>query len=78
MKSRRMKQKSPAHRARSKDSQRGAAVVELGLVMALVMLLVVGILDMGRAIHAYSSLTHAAGRAAGYGSFPVSSSLSHT
>jgi hypothetical protein len=69
-----MEQESPAHRARKKDPQRGAATVELGLVMALVMMLVVGIIDMGRAIHAYSSLTHAAGRAARWAA--VRSSLS--
>jgi Flp pilus assembly protein TadG len=74
MSSRRMEQESPAHRARKKDPQRGAATVELGLVMALVMMLVVGIIDMGRAIHAYSSLTHAAGRAARWAA--VRSSLS--
>jgi len=60
----RMQRESRERAARTKDRQRGAAVVELALVMALVMLLVVGIVDMGRAIHAYSSLTHAAGRAA--------------
>ena len=61
---RRTEQAAPVTTARDKDLQRGAATVELGLVMALVMLLVVGIVDMGRAIHAYSALTHAAGRAA--------------
>ena len=51
-------------KTRRNGREHGGTVLELGLVIALVMVLCVGIIDMGRAIHAYSALTHAAGRAA--------------
>lgn len=42
------------------DKQRGAAAVELALVLPLVLLLVFGIIDFGRAWHMQVALTQAA------------------
>ena len=51
-------QVSPAGRVRAAD--RGAAAVEFALVLPLLLLLVFGIIDFGRAINAQITLTQAA------------------
>jgi Flp pilus assembly protein TadG len=44
----------------SKDSQRGAAAVEFALVLPVLVLLVMGIMELGRAYNAKITLTEAA------------------
>lgn len=41
-------------------SERGAAAVEFGLVLPILLVLLLGIIDFGRAYHAQITLTHAA------------------
>ena len=46
--------------ARRKDGERGAAAVEFALVLPILLLLVFGIIDFGRALNAQLTLTQAA------------------
>jgi Flp pilus assembly protein TadG len=48
------------HRRRATDRQSGAAAVELALVLPILLVLVFGIVDFGRAYNATISLTQAA------------------
>jgi Flp pilus assembly protein TadG len=48
------------HRSRAADRQAGAAAVELALVLPILLVLVFGIIDFGRAYNAKISLTQAA------------------
>jgi Flp pilus assembly protein TadG len=47
-------------RARRKDGDRGAAAVEFALVLPILLLLVFGIIDFGRALNAQLTITQAA------------------
>jgi len=47
-------------RARRKDRDRGAAAVEFALVLPILLLLVFGIIDFGRALNAQLTITQAA------------------
>ncbi len=49
---------------RNKKRQRGVVTVELGLILPLFALLFIGVIDMSRAMLAYSTLTHASQKAA--------------
>jgi Flp pilus assembly protein TadG len=53
-------------KGRNKKRQRGAVTVELGLILPLFALLFIGVIDMSRAMLAYSTLTHASQKAARY------------
>jgi Flp pilus assembly protein TadG len=44
----------------SRDSERGAAFVEMAIILPVLLILVVGIMDFGRAYNANISVTHAA------------------
>jgi len=50
------------------SSRRGQSTLELALVLPLLLLLVLGIVDLGRVFVASNSLTHASREAARYGS----------
>lgn len=52
--------------------QRGASLVETALVMGILILLAIGVGDLGRAFHSYIVITNAAREGARYGSrFPA-------
>jgi len=49
------------HRApRANGRQKGQAVIEFAMAVGVMMLLVVGLFDLGRAVAAYSAVSHAA------------------
>jgi len=53
-------------------NQRGAALVEMALVLGLLLLLVMGIVDLGRAYNSYITITNASREGARYASrFPT-------
>lgn len=54
---------SPPHRRNA-----GQSIVELALLLPVLMLLVVGVFDLGRAFHALITITNAAREGARYGS----------
>lgn len=43
----------------AKRCQRGQSVVEIALIMPLVLMLILGTLDLGRAVYAHTALAHA-------------------
>lgn len=49
----------PMRRGRSRDRSRGAVAVETALLLPLLLLIVFGIIDFGRAYNAKQALTHA-------------------
>ena len=56
---------------RMRDDQRGADLVELALVFPILLLLILGAADLGRAFHTYIVITNAAREGARYAShFP--------
>lgn len=55
-------------RSRFVRSERGAAMVEMALVLPIVILLFLGMIDFGRAIFLYNNLANAAREGARYGS----------
>lgn len=49
-----------SHRRRRRPETRGQALVEFALAIPVVLLLMLGVLDLGRAVFAYSSVSNAA------------------
>src|SRR5215211_5587245 len=63
----------PATRSTTpRHARRGQSIVELSLAMPVLLLLLLGTIDMGRAFHDYLQLRNAARESAGYGAhFPT-------
>lgn len=59
-------------RRRSARSTSGQELVELALLLPLLLLIVFGVLDLGRLFHAYITITNSAREGARYGSFDPS------
>ncbi|HET7604202.1 MAG TPA: TadE/TadG family type IV pilus assembly protein [Gemmatimonadales bacterium] len=53
---------------RHRDADRGQALVEFGLVLPLLLLLIFGLVDLGRAVYAQNALSEAARDGARWGS----------
>jgi TadE-like protein len=53
---------------RTRGTQKGSTLVEFGLVFILLMIMMLGILDFGRALYSYHFLSNAAREAARFGS----------
>lgn len=51
------------------DAQEGQSLVELALLLPVLLLIMAGVLDLGRAFHAYVTVTNAAREGARYGAF---------
>lgn len=62
-----------AFRALSSCRERGQAMIEFAFVMPLVVLLLMGVFDLGRAVYAYNTLQSVARETARYGTFKPSS-----
>ncbi|MGA9531829.1 MAG: TadE/TadG family type IV pilus assembly protein [Anaerolineales bacterium] len=60
--------KRPGH----SDSQRGQSLTELALTLTILLTLMAGVLDIGRAYYTYLALRDAAAEGAAYGSFDPS------
>jgi hypothetical protein len=45
---------------RTNDDERGQSLVEFALVIPIVLLLIIGLFDLGRAVYAYNSVSNAA------------------
>jgi Flp pilus assembly protein TadG len=56
-------------RATAGGRQRGQSMVELALVLPILMLVLLGIVDLGRVFNAYIAITNASREGALYGSF---------
>jgi Flp pilus assembly protein TadG len=65
-----MSKRFAAEDRRRKDSRRGAALVELAVIVTLLSLLVIGIMDFGRIGYSAMALTGAARAGAMYGAMP--------
>ena len=61
-------------RSGDRRAERGSGVVEVALALTVFILLTAGVIDMARAMMAYSTLTHAAAKAARYASVRSSQS----
>jgi len=55
--------------AASSDAQEGQSLIELALLLPVLILIMAGVLDLGRAFHAYTTLVNAAREGARYGAF---------
>lgn len=51
------------------DTQEGQSLVELALLLPILLLIMAGVLDLGRAFHAYVTVANAAREGARYGAF---------
>ncbi len=56
----------PALRRRGQSSERGANLIEMALVSMLLLLLLAGVVDMGRAFYSYIAITNASREGARY------------
>lgn len=54
---------APGLRSRARDTERGQSLVEFALVIPVIILLVVGFFEIGRAVFAYNTLANAARQA---------------
>ncbi|MGD8968602.1 MAG: TadE/TadG family type IV pilus assembly protein [Anaerolineae bacterium] len=53
--------------SRGRKSQKGQSLVELLIVLPVLLIIVAGLLDLGRLYHAYVAVTDASGEGASYG-----------
>ena len=57
------------------SAQEGQSLVELALLLPILLLIMTGVLDLGRAFHAYITVVNAAREGARYGAFHPTDSL---
>ena len=63
-----MQRPAPFRDPRTRSSQRGQSLTEMAISITLLMLVLAGVIDLGRAYYSYLSLKDAAAEGAAYGS----------